>query len=91
MAALGELLSYANKEEERLQKAEIEKRLFPLWLVNYAAAKIKGSGEVIGYDEFLKIVFSDSAIPNTPKKKKTAEEIMAQFAPIIAADKQKGG
>ena len=91
MAALGELLSYAYKEEERLQKTEIEKRLFPLWLVNYAAAKIKGSGEVINYEEFLKIVFSDTAVPNKHKKEKTAEEIMAQFTPIIEADKKKRG
>lgn len=75
-----------------MQKAEIEKRLFPLWLVNYAAAKIKPGLEVMDYPEFLASVLSDEPAPQPKaKQKRTAEDIMADFAPIVAADKQKGG
>lgn len=44
------------------------------------------------YAEFVANVLSDSPVPQ-PKteKKRTAEDIMADFAPIVAADKQKGG
>lgn len=94
MSALRELLSFAYKEEERAQKAEIEKRLFPLWLVNYAVAKVKGGELEMDYEQFLKAVFS----PQTPapkatkaKKVKTADEIMAEFMPLVEADRKKGG
>ena len=90
--ALGELLSFAHKEEERLQKAEIEKRLFPLWLVNYAVSKIKPGLEVMDYAEFVANVLSDSPAPQ-PKteKKRTAEDIIADFAPFVTADRMRGG
>ena len=44
------------------------------------------------YAEFVASVLSDEPAPK-PKteKKRTAEDIMADFAPIVAADKQKGG
>lgn len=44
------------------------------------------------YAEFVASVLSDEPAPQ-PKteKKRTAEDIMADFAPIVAADKQKGG
>lgn len=75
-----------------MQKAEIEKRLFPLWLVNYAVSKIKPGLEVMDYAEFVASVLSDEPAPQ-PKaeQKRTAEDVMADFAPIVAADKQKGG
>lgn len=60
--------------------------------MNYAVSKIKPGLEVMEYDEFIKTVLSDKPTPQ-PKaeKKRTAEDIMADFAPIVAADKQKGG
>lgn len=44
------------------------------------------------YTEFLASVLSDEPAPQ-PKaeQKRTAEDIMADFAPLVAADKQKGG
>jgi hypothetical protein len=63
-----------------------------LWLVNYAAAKIKPGLEVMDYDEFVANVLSDEpATQPKAEKKRTAEDIMADFAPIVAADKRKGG
>ena len=63
-----------------------------MWLVNYAAAKIKPGLEVMDYDEFVANVLSDEpATQPKAEKKRTAEDIMADFAPIVAADKRKGG
>ncbi len=44
------------------------------------------------YAEFVTSVLSDEPAPQ-PKaeQKRTVEDIMADFAPIVAADKQKGG
>ena len=44
------------------------------------------------YAEFVANVLSDSPTPQ-PKteKKRTAEDIMADVAPIVEADKRKGG
>lgn len=63
-----------------------------MWLVNYAVSKIKPGLEVMDYAEFVASVLSDEPAPQ-PKaeKKRTAEDIMADFAPIVAADKWKGG
>ena len=80
---LGELLRYANaREKEELEK-DLEKRLFPLWLANYAVAKMKGN-ETVEYGDFLNKVYDrTSDISPAPSKKKTAEEILAEFAPYI--------
>lgn len=94
MRALGELLSFAYKEEERQQKEKLEKQLFPLWLANYAIAKIKNEGEIMSFEELMAKVLDEST-QNSPApekaKKRTAEDIMAHFAPIVEADKKKGG
>ena len=90
MAALGELLSYARNEEERLERQEREKQLFPLWLANYALSKLQGNAEVMDFEAFINQTMQTKETP-PPEKKRTAEEIMAEFAPIIAADKQRGG
>ena len=66
-----------------------------MWLANYAIAKLQHSGEVMGFDEFLASVLE--APGTTPKKenksnkKRTAEEIIADFAPFVAADRMRGG
>lgn len=93
MAALGELLSFACSEEERLERIEREKQLFPLWLANYALSKLQGGAEVMNFEDFVAQAIQPTA-PTPPRKmkgKKTAEEILAEFAPIIEADKQRGG
>lgn len=92
MRALGELLSYAHKEETRIRKEELEKRLFPLWLANYTVAKLTGADEVMDFEEFINTTLSDKAAPKAaPKKEKTAEDIMAELMPLVEADKQRGG
>lgn len=89
------MLSFAYKEEARAQKAEIEKRLFPLWLVNYAVAKVKGGEVAMDYEQFLATVFSDEQPAQVrtarKEKKRTPEEIMADFMPMVEADRRKGG
>ena len=84
------MLSFAYKEEKNTQKAELEKRLFPLWLVNYAVAKIKPGLEVMEYDEFIKFVLSDAPVPQPQaEKNRTAEDIMAELMPLVKADKRR--
>lgn len=44
------------------------------------------------YDEFIKLVLSDSDMPQPKtKKERTAEDIMAEFMPLVEADKKRGG
>lgn len=44
------------------------------------------------YDEFIKLVLSDSPTPQPEtKKKRTAEDIMAELMPFVEADKKRGG
>lgn len=43
------------------------------------------------YDEFIKLVLSDSDIPQPKAKERTAEDIMAEFMPLVEADKKRGG
>ena len=93
MAALGELLSFARSEEERLDKIEREKQLFPLWLANYALARLQGNAEIMDFEAFIAQATAPGK-PEAPQKKKekrTAEEILAEFAPIVEADKKRGG
>ncbi len=43
------------------------------------------------YDDFLKSVFSADLPPEPQNTQRTADDIMAEFLPIIEADKKKGG
>lgn len=90
MSFLGELLSYAREEEARLAKLEAEKQLMPLWLVSYAIARYKGE-EFMEFKDFIAEAFKDDKEPAKPKKQKTPEEILAEFGPMIEADRLKGG
>lgn len=92
LSELNNLISYARKKEEIKFKADLEKRLFPLWLSNYVAAKIKGE-EVIGYDEFIKSTLLE---PNTPITERntnnvvhTSDDILSEFMPMINADRER--
>ena len=91
MEALGGLLSFCYKEEANRRKEELEKRLFPLWLANYAVAKLSGN-EVMDYEEFINSAFDTPQKPAEIKNtKRTAEDIMAELMPLVEADKQRGG
>lgn len=91
LTSLGELLSFAHNEEKRLEKHEIEKQLFPLWLANYLIAKLQGAEQVMDFEEFMKQTTSPAATPKPKIQKRTAEDIMADFMPLVEADKQRGG
>lgn len=47
--------------------------------------------EVMGFDEFVNQTLSPTEPQQKQKRMKSAEEIMAEFMPIIEADKQRGG
>lgn len=94
MSALGELLSYCYESETKARKAETEKRLFPLWLVSYALSQLSGvmpgmePVEAMPYDEYIKTVLDGQEQPKKEEiKRKGPEEILAEFAPIIEAER----
>lgn len=67
------------------QKKEIEEKAFPLWLANYAISKFQGL-EAMEYSEFIEGLNLDTEIKDVSKKKeRTAEEILAEFEPVIHA------
>lgn len=85
------MLSYAQKEEERLAKEALEKDLRPLWLISYAIAKFKGDELSMSYDEFLKATLSTEETPVPKKIGRTAQEIEAELMQLVEIDKKKGG
>lgn len=91
LSHLGELLGFAYKEEKRLIKREQEKELFPLWLVNYGISLINNT-EIMSFEEFLNTTHNsgNANFTNKPKPKRTADEILNEFAPIIEADRKRG-
>lgn len=91
LSHLGELLGFCYKEEERLIKREQEKELFPLWLVNYGVSLITNT-EIMSFEEFLNTTRNsgNANVTNKPKPKRTADEILNEFAPIIEADRKRG-
>jgi len=77
MAELGGLLSYCVEKEAQKVK-------FPLWLFKIAVSKLTGE-EPIGYEEMFET-------ENKPQvKKKSGEEILAEFKDIVEADTLKRG
>ncbi len=88
----GSLIKAAQEWEQAETKAEIEKRLFPLWLTERALHRIAGGkkSEYVSYSDYLKRAFeeNDEAKGKTPEKPlKTAEDILNEFLPIIEADR----
>lgn len=44
------------------------------------------------YEEFInQTLITPSTEPRKPKKKRTAEDITAEFMPLVEADRQRGG
>lgn len=86
------MFSFAEKEEKRLEREKVEKQLFPLWLVNYMLGKTAGI-EVMDYEEFINQTLSPTteSAERATTLKKTADEIMAEFMPLVEADRKKGG
>lgn len=84
------MLSYARNEEEHIQKEELEKRLFPLWLANYTVAQLNGS-EIMDYEAFILQTLAQQNKPMKQKVQKTADDITAEFMPIIEAYRRKEG
>lgn len=79
LGELGGLLSYAGEKE-------IEKEIYPLWLVHFLISQLSG-GKPTPYEELLSSVkFTVDAT-----QKRSADEIIKDFAPIIEAYRQKGG
>ncbi len=77
---LGALIETAGRKEK-------ERTLLPLWLAGYAIEKLKGNNDFITFEKFIEAADSEPAKPAaTPNQELTAEEIMKEFAPIIAAD-----
>lgn len=77
---LGVLIKAAEQKEK-------ERGLLPLWLARWTIEKLKGNDDFMTFAQFIEATESESTNPAaTPKKELTAEEIMKEFAPIIAAD-----
>lgn len=85
-------MSYARKKEAEQAKLEQEKQLFPLWLSGMILGKLGGK-EIMSFEDFLKSVFDDNIDNKNDRKattkKKTTEEIISDFMPIIEADRKK--
>ena len=92
LSFLGELLDYAVAEEKRKQEAEDKKELTKLWFVHYLAAKL-GKQQPMDYKDFMQKSLDSaetaSVTTTTPSTKKSAEDILAEFAPIIERDSLK--
>lgn len=90
LSALDELLSFALKEEERIERNDTIKELLPLWIAGHAISRLKNE-DFISFEDFIQQTIPGEASPKTePKRKRTAEEIMAEFEGIIEADRKRG-
>lgn len=87
------MLSFAYNEEKRKAKEKLEDKLFPLWLANYAVSKMRDeSAEIMDFEEFMQSTLEASGVPSKKQKEqRTAEDIMAEFMPLVEADRKKGG
>ncbi|MDR1001677.1 MAG: hypothetical protein LBL82_00180 [Oscillospiraceae bacterium] len=79
---LEELLSNAIKRD-------VEIKTFPLWIADYAFCKLRGV-PATDYAEYQENIFKNTnEMLKTKRNNRTPEEIINEFAPIIAADKEK--
>lgn len=90
LSFLKEFLDFAVAEEKRKQEAEDKKQLTKLWFAHFIVKKIARETPMT-YEEFMSQSLkapetkSPAAKPSYCQKK-TAEEIMAEFMPIIERD-----
>lgn len=78
------MLSFAQKQENDEQEKEIIKLTLPLWLINYAVSNLRGI-EPMSYADYMRGI-KDSNNTQT-KKDRTAEQILAEFAPLIEGER----
>lgn len=72
---------------EAAERKEKERGLLPLWLARWAIEKLKGNNDFMTFAQFIEAAESEPTNPAaTPNNELTAEEIIKEFAPIIAAD-----
>lgn len=72
---------------EAAEQKEKERTLLPLWLARYTIEKLKGNDDFMTFEQFLEATAKAPTAPAaTPNRELTAEEIIKEFAPIIAAD-----
>lgn len=77
LAELGGLLSYCKEKE-------VQKIKLPIWFAQIAISKLTGE-EPIGYEEMF------NADTKPQDKKKSADEILAEFKDIVDEDIRKRG
>ena len=94
--ALGYLIPAAQKWEQEELKAETEKRLFPLWLADRMLHQLCGGkkSDFISYSDYLNQAFSgaertERSHDATVTPAKSGEDIIADFVPIIEADRRR--
>lgn len=78
------------QNQRRREKIELEKQLFPLWITNYALAKLQGNNEIMDFETFVNQTFEPED-PCKKKHKRTAEDILADIMPIVETDRKRGG
>lgn len=94
--ALAYLLPAALRWERDELKAEAEKRLFPLWIVDRFMHELAGGDrkDFIAYDEFVKKVLggeerTELRAGAAPPPKRTADDIIKDYMPMIEADRRR--
>lgn len=78
---------------EAEERAENERKLFPFFVCGWALARIRGETPP-DFEEFMRVSMSEQQSESSgSEKRKSAEEeaaaIMDEFAPIIAAEKER--
>ena len=90
LAFVNELIDFAENEEEKHQKIEMQKTIFPYWiLIQGQNAKQENEEDM----DFFK--WFDSLYDKHPKaekigKTKSSKEIMDEFMPIINSNRNQG-
>jgi len=74
---IGELLTVAQKKEQEIEKEKYDKVMLGMWVAQYVICSFLGQ-EPIDYK-----VFTEQEQEKDDKPKRSAEEIMADFAPYI--------
>ena len=78
---------------EAAERAENEKTLFPFFVCGWAVARIRGE-QPPSFEEFMRATMPEPSgggaeSENRASPEEEAEAIMKEFAPIIAAEKER--